>query len=1171
MRAAGSVLLVAVLAFFGGPLVPERATADTDPTFGTWSMGQQAPGNLLATHPTLLRNNTILVVGGSSYNCCYHWGMEEARIYDIPTGSWSAPLPSPAPYGSKVDAFCSGHTHDHTGGVIFQGGLHSYEHNGYGVPNSARYDVASGGFTQISGARAHWYPTLVAGERHIFNFPGRPTEWDPKTSGADRIHKLGYGENAWTPTTAAHLTKSTYPRVVLLPNGKFFIASPAESDRRNYFYDPKTDAIEPAGTGLVPESGPSQTHAAESWRGSGALLPLVATNGMYANPRFALINGVQSWVKNLAVTPPVWAPLGTRPPEIASAVRSYANATLLPTGQLFVSGGVRPPHEHDAEAVFNGEVYDPETNAWQMTSAATVPRNYHGVAVLLPDGRVWTASGSKEHQGSFCGTDCGGGERTEERVEIFTPWYVGRSDRPVVTGVPATVISDGRQFTIGIGGSQGMSIERVVLLRPGSPTHSFDANQRLVQLDIVSKTALEVTVRGPYMPAAAPPGDYMVFALRRIATTGFKRWVPSIAAWTRVSNTIRTDDGAPIWRFTGVPCSGESCPGWQRLDNNHKTVAVFASSVQHVQLLYQLHNDGWIWKFTGTPCIDDWCPGWQRLDNNHKTVMLLPAGNLLYQLHNDGWIWRYTGTACSGSSCPGWQRLDNNAKTVAIAASGSELYQLHNDGWVWRYTGTPCKADTCPGWQRLDNNNKTVAIAAAGGELYQLHNDGWIWRYTGTPCSGNACTGWQRLDNNNKTVAIAAGGSQLFQLHNDGWIWRYTGSPCSGESCPGWQRLDNNSRTTAIAATGTTLFQRHYDGRIWRFTGTPCTGDSCGGWQALDNNPRTGMIAAGDSSSSAPTNPLYQLHTDSLIQLHNDGWIWRYTGTECDKTFCPGWQRLDNNANTVEIASSGSQVFQRHKNGAIWRFIGIPCNGNACPGWQQLDNNPRTAAIVAGGTQLYQRHTNGEIWRYTGLPCAGTVCGGWQRLDRNPRTIAIAASSTSLFQLHNDGRVWRYTGTPCTGESCPGWQLLDVNPNTKAIATAANQLFQLHTSGAIWRYTGRPCAGTSCTGWQQLDNNPATAAIAGGGDQLFQRHNNGQIWRYTGVPCKGTACVGWERLDNNPNTRDIVASAGHLYQRHQDGRIWRYTGPPCTGESCPGWRELDNNPKTTRIAAGGFQ
>jgi peptidyl-Lys metalloendopeptidase len=128
--------------------------------------------------------------------------------------------------------------------------------------------------------------------------------------------------------------------------------------------------------------------------------------------------------------------------------------------------------------------------------------------------------------------------------------------------------------------------------------------------------------------------------------------------------------------------------------------------------LCQLHSDGWIWRFTGTPCSGNSCPGWQRLDNNPKTIAIAAAGNNLYQLHNDGWIWRFTGTPCSGNSCPGWQRLDNNPKTKAIAAAGSNLYQLHKDGWIWRFTGTPCSGNSCPGWQRLDNNPKTKAIAA---------------------------------------------------------------------------------------------------------------------------------------------------------------------------------------------------------------------------------------------------------------------------------------------------------------------------------------------------------------------------------------------------------------------------------------------------------------------------
>jgi hypothetical protein len=695
-------------------LLSSVAQATEDPSFGAWSMGNQAPGNLLATHSSLLRNNKILVVGGSSYNCCFTWGKEDTHLYDIATGTWSAPLATPAPYGSDRDAFCSGHAHDDRGGVIFQGGLRGYwEENGHGIVNSARYDVAGGSFTQLGNSAAHWYPTLVAGPNAMFIFPGPETEWDNTPEG-DRIHKLNYGTNNWVSTGVSLVTKSTYPRVSLMPDGKFFIASPANADRKNYYFDPDSNLFTPAGTDLVPESDPAGIHCCEAWKGSGVLLPLVPELGGYPHPKFALTNGVSSWVKDLGVANPAWQLMGIRPTELGTPPpeRNFANAVLLPTGQVFINGGVGSS-EHDAAAVLKAEIYDPETNAWLLTSAATVPRNYHAVTLLMPDGRVWTASASQEHSGSQCGVvhGCGGPEMSEERVEIFTPWYYGRDDRPQLTSCPSSMVSDGRQYDIGISASKGMNVGRVVLMRAGSVTHAFDSDQRQIRLDIVGNTASKVTVKAPYNANAAPPGDYMLFALRSIASRGFKRWVPSVACWTRVQSSARKAEGSPIWMYTQTPCTGNSCPGWRKLDNNPKTVAIAAAGGHHDQNLYQLHNDGWIWRYTGAPCVDDSCPGWQRLDNNTKTVAIAAAGAQLYQLHNDGWIWRYTGLPCSGDSCPGWQRLDRNSKTVAIAAAGNQLYQLHNDGWIWRYTGTSCDGDNCSGWQRLDNNAKTVAIS----------------------------------------------------------------------------------------------------------------------------------------------------------------------------------------------------------------------------------------------------------------------------------------------------------------------------------------------------------------------------------------------------------------------------------------------------------------------------
>lgn len=641
---------------------------------------------------------------------------------------------------------------------------------------------------------------------------------------------------------------------------------------------------------------------------------------------------------------------------------------------------------------------------------------------------------------------------------------------------------------------------------------------------------------------------------------GNARWNVYVGArgrgvW-RIGVDVENRWAGAIWRHTGTACSGDSCPGWRRLDNNIKTVDIAAGEGK----LYQLHHDGAVWRSTGAECSGDSCPGWTRLDKNSRTLMIAAGGDNLYQLHNDGRIWKSTGAACSGDSCPGWRMLDNNPATLAIAASGNQLYQLHRDGRIWEWTGQNCSGSSCPGWRLLDNNPRTVAIRATDGKLFQLHYDGRVWRHTGTPCSGDACPGWVMLDNNPRTVDLSVNNGNLYQRHRGGNIWRSTGSACSGQSCPGWTRLDNNPRSTAISGA---LYQDHHDGRIWKSNGTACSGNSCPGWVMLDNNPRTKFSLAADASN----NSLYQLHAPRLYQLHDNGAIWQSTGGACSGDSCPHWQRLDNNPRTRAIAASGGRLFQLHDDGKIWRSNGRPCVDDSCPGWQMVDNNTRTIKIVSAGGQLFQLHNNGQIWRFTGTPCSDSGCPGWVRLDNNPATDDIIAGGGQLYQKHNNGRIWRFTGRPCQGNSCPGWVMLDNNPRTRKIAASGGLLHQLHDNGRIWTHTGVACSGNSCPGWRMVDNNPRTAEIFAGGRELYQLHDNGKIWESTGVPCSGSSCPGWRMLDNNPRTASLAAAGGLLYQLHDNGAIWRSDGRGCSGTSCPGWARLDNNTRTKAIIA----
>jgi hypothetical protein len=65
---------------------------------------------------------------------------------------------------------------------------------------------------------------------------------------------------------------------------------------------------------------------------------------------------------------------------------------------------------------------------------------------------------------------------------------------------------------------------------------------------------------------------------------------------------------------------------------------------------------------------------------------------------------------------------------------------------------------------------------------------------------------------------------------------------------------------------------------------------------------------------------------------------------------------LDNNPATVNIVTDGVLLLQLHNTGLIWRYTGTPCSGNSCPGWQMLDNNPATEQIAPYGISGYQLH-----------------------------------------------------------------------------------------------------------------------------------------------------------------------------------------------------------------------
>jgi hypothetical protein len=197
--------------------------------------------------------------------------------------------------------------------------------------------------------------------------------------------------------------------------------------------------------------------------------------------------------------------------------RIHLNSVLLPDHTVFVSGGSLK-QEDAPMARLQGEIYDPETDTWTPAATATVPRLYHSTALLLPDATVVTA-GSNPDGGAHVIWDDDPNE--EMRLEVFSPPYLFKGPRPVISTAPAKCTYG---QSIQIKSLQSANIRWASLLRNCVTTHSYDGSQRLVDLEVTSLANGTVTATVPQNPNIAPPGWYMLFLVDN-------NGVPSVASW----------------------------------------------------------------------------------------------------------------------------------------------------------------------------------------------------------------------------------------------------------------------------------------------------------------------------------------------------------------------------------------------------------------------------------------------------------------------------------------------------------------------------------------------------------------------------------------------------------------------------------------------------------------
>ena len=311
--------------------------------------------------------------------------------------------------------------------------------------------------------------------------------------------------------STSHLSRAEqHPRGFVAPNGKVFVAGPTPN---MLWYDPNGNG----GDGSSSFAGRRADDAFATNNVTVMLEPgkILSAGG---NPNYNETGSLQSassanaYLTDISLTG-INAEVKTRKLTGMKSPRAYANGVVLPNGQVFVIGGV--PHGkgfNDSSAIMTPEVFDPGLETWTTMAAMRVPRTYHSIALLLPDGRVMSGGGG------LCG-DCG---VNHPNVEIFSPAYLFQGERPKLELAPGEV-RYGSEFAV----TASDQVTKFNLIRNSSVTHSTNLDQRFVRLEFRRDAAGQFTLKTPANANLAPPGYYMLFGLNA-------NNVPSVAKILRV-------------------------------------------------------------------------------------------------------------------------------------------------------------------------------------------------------------------------------------------------------------------------------------------------------------------------------------------------------------------------------------------------------------------------------------------------------------------------------------------------------------------------------------------------------------------------------------------------------------------------------------------------------------
>lgn len=484
------------------PRVTARALTAARSNQGNWSAPSTLP--LVPAAASNLPDGKVLL-----------WAAEDKFRFDADAGlTYFATLdPSTGAVSERTvsetghNMFCPGTTNLADGRLLVSGGL--------SAAKTSIFDPSSGQWSrgaQMNIPRGYQANTLLQ-NGSVLTLGG---SWSGAMGGKDA--------EIWSPDSGAWRTLRG------IPIEPFYSANdPAPFGGDSHFM------LFSAGNGKVFHAGPGVNMHWLNPNGDGAYTPAgrrgddeYSINGnavMYDSGKILKVGGAPGYasVNANANSYLIDISAGVTVRKIApmSYKRAFHNSVVLPNGQVMVLGGQTYAFGFsDNNSVLVPELFDPVTETFSILPPMAVPRNYHSVALLLPDARVLSGGGG------LCGEGCAA---NHPDVQIYTPHYLLNADgspavRPSILQAPSK-LRYGQTASVQTDGP----VTAFALVRMSSSTHTVNNDQRRIALSFSpsDNSGKNYNLALPSNPGWALPGDWMLFAMNAQGT-------PSVAKIVRL-------------------------------------------------------------------------------------------------------------------------------------------------------------------------------------------------------------------------------------------------------------------------------------------------------------------------------------------------------------------------------------------------------------------------------------------------------------------------------------------------------------------------------------------------------------------------------------------------------------------------------------------------------------